>query len=521
MTSPAPAPEWGTKARFGVASAVGLQLLMLIGIIIAANWISTRRYRRWDWTDDVTYTLGEGTKQLLGRISEEDKKYQIVAFYLPDEYGAWESALKRTQDLLEEYRTRSRDRIAWEIVSVASVGGGGVQAAQKKHEIRSQVGANDVVFKRGETERIVNLREFFGQQWDDMGPRGSPKLTSFNGEAIVTSTLKVLSQDKPIVLGFTTGHEEMSAEDMQGPAEWGAFANGLLRQREGYTIHTITLPPGGGVPPDINVLVIAGPKRDLNEGEITAIQLFLVRGGRLLVTLDSGPEMSDRPLPNLYKFLGTMGISPQVVMILDPENSPEQMVQVPGGIQRKKDIGTFFLSGFDRKHPVTAKFDADKNVAVLGACSLLLDRDAIEEGLTLTELARCGSDGWGEKDFPRDQKMTADRDDPGPLSIAAAVSGRLKGSTSEDKMMLVVIGDSTGQANGLQPELRSPDLVLNSIRWLAKQEYLIGVDPKVPEDRSLIMTPEQDNYVFRVCVLLLPALAIAFGMTMFMTRRSA
>ncbi|MEK7469410.1 MAG: GldG family protein [Planctomycetota bacterium] len=521
MTAPAPAPHWGTKARFGVASAVGLQLLLLAGIIVAANWISTRRYRRWDWTDDVTYTLGDGTKQLLGKISAEDKKYQIVAFYLPDEDGAWESALKRTQDLLEEYRTRSRDRIEWEIVSVASVGGGGVQAAQKKHDLRSQIGANDVVFKRGETERVVNLREFFGQQWDDMGPRGVPKLTSFNGEAIVTSTLKVLSQDKPIVLAFTTGHEEVSTEDMQGPAEWGAFSNGLLRQREGYSVRTLSLPPGASVPQDASVLVIAGPKRDFNEGELTSVQVFLARGGRLLVTLDSGPEMSDRPLPNLYKFLGGMGITPQTLMVLDPDNSPEQLVQVPGGFQRKKDIGTFFLSGFDRKHPVTGKFDADKNVAMLGACALFLEKDAVPEGLTLTELARCGSDGWGEKDYPRDQKMTPDRDEPGPLTVAAAVSGRLKGSTVEDEMRLVVIGDTTGQANGIQKELRSPDLVLNSIRWLAKQEYLIGVDPKVPEDRSLILTPKQDDYVFRVCVILLPSLAIAFGLTMFMTRRSA
>ncbi|KAF0244471.1 MAG: ABC-type uncharacterized transport [Planctomycetota bacterium] len=521
MTAPAPAPQWGTKARFGVASAVGLQLLMLAGIIIAANWISTRRYRRWDWTDDVTYTLGDGTKQLLGKISEEDKKYQIVAFYLPDEYGAWESALKRTQDLLEEYRTRSRDRVAWEIVSVASVGGGGVQAAQKKYDIRSQIGANDVVFKRGETERVVNLREFFGQQWDDMGPRGAPKLTSFNGEAIVTSTLQVLSQDKPIVLGFTTGHEEVATDDMKGPAEWGAFSNGLLRQREGYQVQPIVIPAGAGVPQEVNVLVIAGPKRDFNEGEISSIQLFLNRGGRLLVTLDSGPEMADRPLPNFYKFLGAMGINPQTLIVLDPDNAPEMLVRVGEGFQPKKDKGTFFISGFDRKHAVTAKFDADKQVAMIGACAFFLERESAPEGMILTELARCGSDGWGEKDYPQNQQMNASRDEPGPLSLAAALSGRMKGSTGDDETRIVVIGDSTGQANGIQPELRSPDLVLNSIRWLAKQEYLIRVDPKVPEDRSLILTKDQDSFVFSRCVLLLPGLAIAFGMTMFMTRRAA
>lgn len=515
----APAPQWGTRARFGAAGTVGLQLMLVLAIVAAANWISSRRYRRWDWTDDVTYTLGDKTLQLLNRIADGDAKYHVVAFYLPDEYGAWESALKRTQDLMEEYRTRSRDRVTFELVPVASVGGGGVQAAQKKHDIRSQIGLNDVVFKRGERERVVNLREFFGQRWDDVGLRGAPKLTSFNGEAIVTSTLQVLSQDKPVVLAFTTGHQESSPQDMEGPGEWGAFAHAILTQREGYTPRILPLPPGAGVPSDVDVVVIAGPKRDFNEGEITALQSHLAAGGRILVTLDSGPEMFDRPLPNLYRFLGGLGVKPQVDFVMDAENAPEMYVPVPGGMQRQKDPGSFFLSGFGR-HPVTQKFDTEKQISVVGACSLFLDRDAAPEGMAVIELARCGSNGWGEMDFPRDREMTPNRDAPGPLTIAAAVSGRMRGSTAPEEMRLVVIGDSTGQANGLQEELRSWDLLLNSIRWLARQEYLISVDPKVPEDRTLILDERSDSYVFRVCVLLLPLLALAFGLTMYMTRRS-
>jgi hypothetical protein len=92
MTSPQPA-SWGTKARVGVASTVGLQLLLILGIIVAVNWISSRRYRRFDLTDEVNYALGPKTKQLLAKISEGDAKFQIVVFYIPDDTGAWEAAL--------------------------------------------------------------------------------------------------------------------------------------------------------------------------------------------------------------------------------------------------------------------------------------------------------------------------------------------------------------------------------------------------------------------------------------------
>ena len=524
MTVPNAPASWNNRARFGVASAIGLQMLLILGMIVAVNWISSRRYRRFDWTDDVTYKLGDKTKGVLAKISEGDAKYQIVVFYLPDEYGAWDGALKRTQDLLEEYRTQSRDRIAYEIVPLASVGNGGLQSAQKRFDIATQVANNDVVFKKGKKERVVNLREFFGQAWEEAGPHSAPKLTSFNGETIVTSTLQVLSQEKPIMLAFTTGHLEAIAdasnEGMQEPAEWGAFANQFLAGREGYRVATIAIQPGAGIPKDVDVLVIPGPKKDFNEGEITAIMVYLTAGGRVLVTLDSGPECGDRALPNLFKFLGELGVEPQTDIVLDEENAVSQGSNGPQGFTIRKDWGTFPLSSFDHNHPVTGKFDADKQVYVIGACSLMTKTEALPDGVKLTELAHSGSNSFGEKDYPKDRKMTPNRDEPGPITLAVAVSGTLKGGSGEE-MRVVVIGDSTAMANRVPDQLRSPELMLNAIRWLAKQEYLISVDPKKPEDRSLTLTPAQDSYVFRVAVLFLPVLAMAFGITMFMTRRSA
>jgi hypothetical protein len=507
---------WGRRARAGVATQVGLQLLLLAAIVVGINWVAARKYRRWDWTDDVAYTLEDKTLKVIAAIAEKDETYQVVVFYAPDEYGAWEPALNRTRDLLEEYKTRSRGRIAYEVVPVYAVAREGVAAAQKKYDIRSQFAGNDVVFKRGETERIVNLREFFGQDWESVGPRGVPKLTSFTGEGIVTSTLQVLSQSEPILVAFTGGHGEVSPLEAE-PGDWSQFAQAILGKREGYEVRVVEIGGPNGVPKDVDVLVVAGPANDLTEADVRALKLFMNAGGRLLVSLDSGPETQDKTFPNLLGFLDGYGVVPETDIVMDPANAPQLQMQDRIG----RDPTLFRIHLFERKHPVTAKLDTDTEVFVAGSCAVQTEPRKAPEGFKIAEIAHTSKDGWGEKDFVKgDKQFTPDRDFPGPVPLAAAVSGMAKGHLGGETR-LVVLGDSTALTNGMLGRgMVRPDLALNAVRWLAGQEHLITRQEKRSEDRSLRLTKGADSYIFWRCVVLLPLLALAFGMTMWLTRRT-
>ncbi|NUN48508.1 MAG: GldG family protein [Candidatus Brocadiae bacterium] len=519
MSAPA---MWGTRARLGVAANVAGQVAFVVAILIALNWLSARRYRRVDLTDDVSYTLGGKTLGVLEKISSADDRYQVVVFFAPDEYGAWEAALARTRDLLEEYRTRSNGRITYEVVPLLSVGREGVASAKRRLELRSEFTANDVIFKKGDVERTVNLKEFFGQEWEDMGPRGTPRLTSFNGESIVTAMLVALSQERPIRIAFTAGHEEISPDDAE-PTGWGAFAHQILEKREGYAITRIEIGGVNGVPKEVDVLAIVSPRRDFSEADLRNLRLFMEGGGRLFVALDAGPEVDDpngKRFPNLFGFLGTYGIEPQGDIVFDEDNA----LQFLQGERISRDKTAFRIAWFDREHAVTRKFTADTEVTMAGACTLMIDPGRAPEGFRVVELAKSSSGkAYGERGYLGSDKTQRDRftpnvDIPGPLTLAVAASGTAKGTTVETR--LFVMGDATALVNGVLPQFGRPDLALNAIRWLAKQEHLIQESSKRNVDRTLHLTAAQDGWIFRVCVLFLPLMAIAFGGTMWLTRRS-
>ena len=510
---------WGTSRRLGVAATVGLQLLMLAVIVIGINWVSSRRYRRWDWTDEVNYTLSDKTRQVIAHIAEGKDRFQIVIFYAPDDYGAWDAAIARTKDLLEEYKTHSHGKLAYDVVTMLAVGREGTMAAKKKFDIRSEFGVNDVIFKKGDTERIVNLSEFFQNEWTGIGPRQAPKLSHFNGEQIITSMLQVLSQERPVVLGFVGGHGEISPDDTE-QAGWAQFAHGILAKREGYGIRPdVKIGGPEGVPKLLDVLMIVSPQQDFTDQEIQNLKIWVNAGGRLLVSLDSGPEHENAKTPNLTGFLNAWGIEPGLDIVFDPENALR--IRVGGDMNPVQDPTLIRAASFDRKHPVTEKFDDDKEVNFAGACSVMVNGDKVPEGFKADELVHTATNSWAETEFPGSKKYDPNRDLQGPVGLAVAVSGKVKGNPG-DETRIVVIGDSTAIVNYMwgQAGVARPDLFLNSVRWLGKQEYLIGVDEKRPEDRSMNLTAVQDSYVFRVAVLFLPLLAIAFGGTMWLTRRS-
>ncbi|MBI2921014.1 MAG: GldG family protein [Planctomycetes bacterium] len=521
MTAPAPA-AWSAQRRAGVATNVAIQLACLLAVLIGLNWISSRRYARWDLTAQAEYSLGDKTRQLLGRIGEGEAKYQVVVFYAPDEYGAWEAALRKTKDILEEYRTNSHGRIEYEVLSLYTGGREAVMDAVKRHKIRTeQFSPNDVLFKKGDTERIVNLSEFFQQDWSSAPQGQPPKLTAFNGEQIITSTLQALSQEKPIVIGFTAGHEESSPAKAGGEG-YSIFARQILEKREGYEIRQIQIGGPEGVPKGVDLVLVAGPLRDFTESDVRNLKLYLNAGGRALFLLDAYPDRDGRKLVILNAFLAEWGIiAGHDLVIADADSALAVEIPGEGGTSlRTKDPTMFRPAKYENRHLITSKFDSDKEIHFVGACSVLIDPKQAPEGIKTTVLVYTNADTFATPLFPQVKTFVAGKCMDGPFGLAAAAEGKIKGNAGPETR-IVVIGDSTALCDGIWGmKVARPDLVLNSIRWLANQEYIIGVDPKTPEDRSLVLTDSEDGYVFRVAVFFLPLIAIAFGGTMWLTRRS-
>ena len=84
---------------------------------------------------------------------------------------------------------------------------------------------------------------------------------------------------------------------------------------------------------------------------------------------------------------------------------------------------------------------------------------------------------------------------------------------------MVVIGDSDFVANAGLGIQGNRDLFMSAINWRPRQENLIAVRPRQPEDRRLTMTSEQQYSVMALSLLVIPGLVFATGFYTWWRRR--
>src|SRR5437016_6747924 len=67
--------------RLQIGVNVLLQLILVIFLIGALNWIGFRHFKRWDFSRDHKYELSDKTKRVLNTLKG---KMRITVFFLPD-----------------------------------------------------------------------------------------------------------------------------------------------------------------------------------------------------------------------------------------------------------------------------------------------------------------------------------------------------------------------------------------------------------------------------------------------------
>ena len=249
-------------ARYGTLSLVSV--LVVLGILVAINYIGARQNKRWDLTANKQFSLSDQTRNVLQKL---DSPLQIMVFAKEDDF-------QRYKDKLSEYGYSSK-QVSTEYVD-----------PDKKPTLASQ---------------------------NQVQPYGTI-LFNYKGrsERITTDT----EQD------ITTGDHQGRA----GPAEEGLLHAGPRRKgcdlgrsrrlqgdrrrltRENYTVDKLVLAQAGSVPDDAAVVVVAGPKTDFFPGEIDALKTYLGKQGKLLLEIDPPDKLDSPPLTNLIALTHDWGI---------------------------------------------------------------------------------------------------------------------------------------------------------------------------------------------------------------------
>jgi ABC-type uncharacterized transport system involved in gliding motility auxiliary subunit len=464
------------QAKYGTVAV--LSVVVVLAILVAINYLSSRQNKRWDLTAAGTYSLSDQTRQVLGQLKEPVK---VLVF-------AREPEFDRFRDRLREYEYNS-DQVSVEYLD-----------ADRRPALVKQYGVQaygTVVFDyNGRVERV----------------------TSDTEQDLTNGLIKVTTGQQKKVY-FVQGHGE---RDSAGADRTGYSNIVTALGGDNFTVEKLVLAQQGKVPADASVIVIASPTLDYFPGEIEALKTYLAGGGKLLALLDP-PDKSGVRLPNLFALLHDWGFELGNDVVVDASGLG-RLIGTDASVPLAANYPT---------HAITERFD------VLTAYPLSRSVAPVSGGVngrTPITIIETSPNSWAETDMARlvrDGQVELEEargDRKGPISIAAAVTAAATaapetkpadGASAAPKpdTRVVVVGDADFASNAGLGIGGNSDMFLNIVNWLAQQENLISIRAKPEDDRRLTLTADQQQRINWFTLLFLPGFILGAGVYSWWSRR--
>ncbi|MGA8184045.1 MAG: GldG family protein [Terriglobia bacterium] len=452
-------PKGGGSQRILQGANLVLYTLIGIAIIVLVNWFVNNHDKRWDLTPNKEFSLSPQSKKILKGLK------QNVTIYAFDRKDAFSGR----RDLLGEYESASRH------VAVQYVDPDRQPALAKQYGIQSY----------GTVEVVSGTRHFQAQ--------------TTNEEGVTNALIRVLMGEKTVY--FMDGHGERSVNDTARDG----FEN-LKKElnNESYNVKTLMLMQKNEIPPECQVLVIAGPKHDYLPAEVATISKYIEGGGRVLFMLDAGVK-----LPNLNKMLAGWGITVRDDLVVDLNPVARLFGTTP-------DMPLIIKYG---TNPIVGPMQRTATLFPLSR-SLEINKEP-KGGASPEMLCETSGDSFGVEGFNSSVRKVSYRpgkDIKGPLTVAAAdtINGQ-GGKKGEGR--LVVTGTSLVGANAYLGFQGNKDLVMNMVNWLSAEESLISIRPKSQEHQTLDMNQRQMFFLRYLGIFGLPLFIVLVGAGVWWRRR--
>ena len=462
------------QARYGTLAATSV--LVVLGILVAINYIGARQNKRWDLTANKQFSLADQSRNVLAKL---DAPLQVMVF-------AQEPEFPRYQDKMKEYEYASKK------ISAEYIDPDKKPTVAKQNQIQ-QYGT--IVFNyKGRTERV----------------------TSDSEQDITTGIIKVVTgQQKKIY--FTQGHGEKDNGSSERDG-YNSIASALTR--ENYTIDKLVVAQQGAIPGDAAVVIVAGPRTDFFPNEIDALKKYLANAGKLLLELDPPDKPDSPPLTNLIALAHDWGMDVGNDIVVDVS-----------GMGR--------LIGTDASVPVAANYPSHaitQRFSFLTAYPLARSVTVVSGGVgghTAQSFIETSPRSWAETDIKgliASGQVALDEskgDKKGPVSIAAAVSATATppdskatdASAAKPETRVAVVGDSDFAANSGLGIQGNRDLFMNIVGWLSQQENLISIRPKEADDRRITLTATWQTNIIWLSLLIIPGSIFGTGVYTWWRRR--
>ncbi len=535
-----------SQSRWVQDSALGAGVLLILGLFVMANYLAIRHYQRFDWTSNKIYSLSAKSLAVVEGIAEE---IDLVVFISPESpiYGP-------VNELLSSYAAANSNLRKREVDPAKNL-----IEAQRLVQRYSIERDNVVIVASGDDRRVID--EFDLAEYDYSGAQmGQPAtISEFKGEQQITSALLALVEARKPKVVFTTGHGEAALE--RGGARSLSQAKDLLGG-DNFEIEEWSSLGKNEVPADTDLVVIAGPTTNFLPPELELLSAYLGGGGRILMMID--PVFSRRETSGTSSLGETSGTSSEATGGLADLGLADWLAGY--GVVIRDDVvidptselpffgpETIFTDSYG-SHPVVEALGQRRTRVLLPLARSVSAGDA-PEGFEVTELVRTSEAGWGETNLAAlEEEVAPDEEDvQGPVSLGVAVSfevaaeaadpaaqdasetetpegegeepagepgdGGEDGDEEGQEARLVVFGDLDFASDSQVANGDNAVLLLNALNWLVKREELIDIDARKPEQTTLTLSQGELSQVYLLVLVILPGLAVAFGIWIYMRRR--
>jgi ABC-type uncharacterized transport system involved in gliding motility auxiliary subunit len=462
------------QARYGALATASV--LVVLAIVVAVNYLSNRRNKRWDLTENQQYSLSEQSVKVLQNL---DAPLKVIVFDRTTQFD-------RFRARLDEYAYHSTR------VSVDYVDPDAKPVQARQYEVQTY--GTVVLEYKDRKERV----------------------TTDNEQDITNALIKLVS-GKERTIYFLQGHGEKDPTSTERDG-YSAVADTL--RRDNYKLERLALAQQKDVPEDATAVIIPGPTSDLLPQEIDALRRYLTRAGKLMVMVDPPIATQGGDFPNIEGLLKEWSITlgrNVVVDISGATNEPSLAVAI----------------GYP-SHPITERFNTLTIYPLARSVETVTGGTG---GRNPQPVVETSQRSWAETSLAtlssgEGVAMEADKGDkPGPVTVAMAVSAAAEQPTPLDpnskpepdapkpETRVLVFGDSDFPANSYGGIEGNRNLFANAVNWLSQQENLIAIRPKQADDRRITLTAGQQRSVMLMALLGIPVVVFGTGIYTWSRRR--
>jgi ABC-type uncharacterized transport system involved in gliding motility auxiliary subunit len=510
-----------------------LSVLLILGLI---NFLGIRYHLRLDLTDTQLFTLSPQSRELVSNLPQTMKVWLFT-----------KEQNSQDRELLNNYH-RQNNKFKFEYVD-----------PQLKPGIAEKFGAKDY----GEVYLEFENKRKLVQIISENERLSEIKLTNRLQQITSLTTAKVY---------FLQGHGEHPLT-----ANKGAISQAIKALTDkNFTTSVLNLAEQPQVPDDAAVIVVAGPKKELLIGEVTALQAYLNRGGNLLLMINpntnpkidpilkdwgvrldnrlvidtSGESMQLGPAAILVTEYGQHPITKDFANNISvyPLTRPLEIDPVPGiesmallktkpypkswAETDQKSEKLEFNEGQDLKGPLTLGVALTRKLSTLNSPSPTPSNSPSPTSTNSPSPTPSNSPIPTSTNSPTPTPSnsptptptnspiptTANSPTPTPSNSPSPTPTNLPTTAKESR--LVVFGNSNFAVDGLFEQQLNGDVFLNSVSWLSQQdEQLLSIRPKEPKNRRIVISTLQANLLTIGAIFILPLIGLVAGFIIWWKRR--